>query len=246
MSNCCLGSYDLRYLANANANRKLPNLSTLDISRNPGVGGNLSALISQNFPKLHTLVLSTCGLKISDVSRLVAQMQHQSPRLRHLDLSLNYNSYPKYVFSTLLSRLNTLVLRQYGLDSSQLCSMCERQPEGGYFAELTTLDVSDNPDISGCLSLLLCHYFRKLTILILRKCVLNSDDLTSLAHAINYGRLPELGHLDLSLNRIGSESTCLFQLLAETEIFPSLINLILCGCLLYQQDLGCLRQALCL
>ena len=245
MSNCKLESVHLSFLAVACVEGKLPNLSTLDISRNPFVGRNLSALISQIFPKLHTLVLSACSLNFCDVLSLVAQMQHRLPQLRHLDLSFYKYSLDdsKYVLSTLLSRLSTLVLRKCGLNNSQLYSLCELQPEGGYFAELTTLDLSDNPGISGCLSLLLCHYFPKLNILIFRKCFLNQDDMTSLAHAVNCGKLPELRHLDLSLNKIGWESTGLLKLLVESEIFPMLINLILCWCKLEVQDLDCLRQA---
>ena len=244
MSNCELSWRDLYCLADANGKGKLPKLFTLDISRNWPIGGKLSVLMSQQFPLLHTLVLSDCWLVMCDLTSLVDQTQ--LPKLRHLDISFNFHESSDYQFilTTLLSRRNplwiTVVVRQCRLNFYALNGL---KTKGKYLADLITLDMTDNPGVSGCLSVLMRHYFPKLNILILRQCGLISSDMSSLAQAINCGRLPELRHLDLSLNTIGWGSKCLLELLVESEGFPSLNNLILCKCLLTVQDLCCLRQA---
>ena len=91
ITDCGLNSRDISCLAEASARGKLPKLSTLDISDNPQIGGNLSVLLSQCFPSLHTLVLSMCALNGSDVRCLVqATRETRLPRLKHLDVSFNF------------------------------------------------------------------------------------------------------------------------------------------------------------
>ena len=65
---------------------------------------------------------------------------------------------------------------------------------------LRKLDISHSSNISGCLSLLMCHRFASLEILILSNCGLSNTDLFNLAQASLRGRLPELKHLDISNN----------------------------------------------
>ena len=65
---------------------------------------------------------------------------------------------------------------------------------------LQKLDISHSFNISGCLSLLMCHRFPSLEILILGNCVLSNDDLYNLTQASLKNRIPELKHLDISSN----------------------------------------------
>ena len=53
---------------------------------------------------------------------------------------------------------------------------------------------------TGILSVLFTHSFPRLNSLILRFCVLNANDLQSLARANVEGKLPQLRHLDISKN----------------------------------------------
>ena len=65
---------------------------------------------------------------------------------------------------------------------------------------LQKLDIGHNFSIAGNLSLLLCHRFPSLEILILRYCDLTNNDLCIMAEASLKGRLPGLKHLDISHN----------------------------------------------
>ena len=69
------------------------------------------------------------------------------------------------------------------------------------FSDLHKLDISESSGISGSLSILLCHRFAQLAILILSHCGLTEEDLRSLAKASVKCRLPKLRYLDLSNNR---------------------------------------------
>ena len=147
------------------------------------------------------------------------------------------------IFSILLHwgtpGLNTLVMRCCGLECKHLHRLCQ-QPRR-CFLGLRTLDISVNPRIS--VYVLMRHNFPQLNILIIRKCELSTKDPSSLAQASNLGRLPELRHLDLSLNSIGIPTLGFFKLLSDLKCFSSLINLVLCDCHLKLQDLCCLTQA---
>ena len=68
------------------------------------------------------------------------------------------------------------------------------------FSLLFHLDISHSSGISGKLHYLVGYSFPFLTDLILSDCGLNSLDLTSLVKASVKGRLPELKHLDISVN----------------------------------------------
>ena len=245
LTDCGLDSRDMSHLAEASKQGRLPKLSTLDLSDNPNIGGNLSVLFSQCFPSLHTLVLSSCVLQISDVNSLArAREEARLPQLRHLDVSLNYHSHSGKLFQEGIPTLITLIVRSCFLQPSDL-HILHPQVEGNskFLSELTTLDMSLNPSIGGSLSALICHSLLHLQILVLRKCLLNPNDLISLAQVSSEGRLPELSHMDISQNDIGWKKKGLFGLFAEINGFPSLINLMLCDCHLELRDLCCLTQA---
>ena len=251
LNSCDLSSHDLSSLAHASVTGRLPKLSTLDISNNPDIGGNLSVLFcSTSFPSLHSLFLSKCELNRLDVSSLAEARERALPQLRNLDVSFNFRSHSSsHAYSSAdvlctLPRLNTLVARDCELEYNDLYHTYQRAiTDGDYFSDLTTLDMTLNPNISGYLSLLVHHYFPELNILILRNCALNSNDMASLSRANSCGRLPELRYLDISQNNVGCETGALFMLFGGLKGFPSLINLVLCDCHLQLQDLCCLTQA---
>ena len=67
-------------------------------------------------------------------------------------------------------------------------------------SEVSKLDTSHSLGMAGSLSVMLTKHFQSLTSLVVSDCGLVSDDLSSLAKAGSQGRLPQLGHLDLSDN----------------------------------------------
>ena len=209
-------------------------------------------LFCERFPSLESLALNSCDLKEPDVFSL-AQVMNQAllPQLKSLDVSFNFFPYMGHSFhiiSTLLNlgvpRLNTIVVRGCWLEDKHLYEL-KRQAggDGGVFRRLQAIDMSQNPNISGHLSLFMCHNFPDLHILVLRKCALRLEDMSSLSQASSEGKLRELRHLDLSKNVIGNDTKGLSRLLTEVKRFPSLINMMLCDCHLQLQDLDCLRQA---
>ena len=205
LTNCNLGSLDLIRLMEASSEGRFAKLSTLEISQNPGIGGNLSVLLCGHFPSLHTLILSNCELNELDFQSLDrVRRQGRLPQLTNLDVSFNITSelQRSKIFSTLLHwgtpGFNILVRRCCRLECKQLHRLCQ-QPRRCLLG-LRTLYISVNPRIS--VYVLMCHDFPQLNILILRKCELNAKDLSSLAQAINLGLLADLRHLDLSLNRL--------------------------------------------
>ena len=255
LTDCGLDSRDMSHLAEASKQGRLPRLSTLDLSDNPRLCGNLSVLLSHCFPSLHTLILSSCKLQISDIHNLAqARTEARLPQLRHLDVSFNYSvkfgwkshsdkSLLPLLFQQGIPTLKTLVVRNCRVMADDLCALHPQAVGNKFLSELTTLDMSLNPAIGGSLSALMCHYFLHLQILVLRRCEINSADMMSLSQASSYGRLPELRHLDISQNIIGGKKRGLLRLLGGLKSFPSLINLIFRDCDLELQDLCCLAQA---
>ena len=189
LSSCGLGSDDLASLARVGATGILPKLSTLDISNNINISGNLSVLFSSTyFPSLHSLFLNRCDLNALDVSSIAqARVQALLPQLKNLDVSFNFNPHsPNAVKSNsgvlcMFPRLDTLVMCGCRLLRNHLYHIHQRAiTDGDHFAELTSFDISSNPGIGRHLSELMCNYFPNLRILVLRKCELNPDDLSSL------------------------------------------------------------------
>ena len=247
-------SESLEAIAQANVEGKLPNLCVLDIS-GMYVRGRLHMTLHGTFPSLTTLILSDCCLEAQDLSSLaVASAQSKLPQLKHLDISGRIPKHPNDTLQPLKLislngllcevslKLTTLVARSCWLNIRDLRSLAECGGTGK-LQDLTTLDFTLNPIISGYLSVLLCQPLSSLSVLILRKCELTSDDMRCLACASELNRLPELRHLDVSQNPIGfrSGSSGLFELLSYK--FPSLTNLIFCSCELNYWDLDSLAQA---
>ena len=244
----------LEAVALANVENKLPNLCVLDFS-NTFVGGYLNILLDGIFPSLTTLILSGCHLNTQDFSSLArANVEGKLPELKHLDISRDVSitrddlRHPfEYIslvplFSEPSLKLASLIARGHFLNMKDLRCLAEASGAGRH-ERLTTLDFTLIPSIAGHLSVFLCRPWSSLSILILRKCELTSDDMRSLACASELNRLPELRHLDVSLNPIGcrSGSSGLFGLFSYK--FPSLINLVLCSCGLNGWDLDSLTRA---
>ena len=254
LTGCDLDSRYLSQLAEASARGRLPKLSTLDISSNPDISGNLSVLLSQCFPSLHTLILSKCKLQKSDAHSLAqARKRARLPQLRHLDLSFNSFSPFRSIYSVInllpllfqqeIPTLNTLIVRYCDLIPGDLYIYPQTRGCTKLLSELTTLDMSYSCAIEGSLSTLMCNYLLHLQVLVLRKCDINPDDLHSLSEASSQGRLPALRHLDISQNYMVGEKRGLLKLFGDLKSFPSLLNLLLHDCHLKVLDLCCLRQA---
>ena len=65
-------------------------LRGIDISHNPSVRRELSALLSSQFPSLNTLALNNCGLNAANLSFLAqCSVESRLPVLKHLDVSDN-------------------------------------------------------------------------------------------------------------------------------------------------------------
>ena len=77
--------------------------------------------------------------------------------------------------------------------------------------KLTHLDLSQNPGISGKLSVLLDHIYPSLDTLFLSDCELTRKDLKSLPLATVNGRLPKLKQLDISSNKLWPDSDSFFS-----------------------------------
>ena len=62
-------------------------LTELDLNWSFGLTGNLSALFTHSFPRLSTLILSTCNINANDLQSLArANVEGKLPQLRHLDI----------------------------------------------------------------------------------------------------------------------------------------------------------------
>ena len=68
--------------------------------------------------------------------------------------------------------------------------------------KLKDLDIGHSRNITGSLSILLCHNFPSLITLRLHNCDLNSRDLSCIASARAHGRLPAIQYLDVSCNLV--------------------------------------------
>ena len=135
-------------------------LSTLDLSNNAQIGGNLSMLFSHCFPSLQTLILSNCRLQLLDTSSLAcARREARLPQLRHLDVSCNcklsftcVSNSGKCLLSLLFQQgiptLNTLVVRKCQLLPDDMHTLYAHAGRTRTFlSELIILDMSFNQTI---------------------------------------------------------------------------------------------------
>ena len=87
LQKCVTSAYDLKRLVDMMDKWEI---QTLDLSHSPDIAGNLSMLVSRNFPFLKAFILSDCGLNSKDLSSLaLARMEGKLEKLRHLDISYN-------------------------------------------------------------------------------------------------------------------------------------------------------------
>ena len=94
------------------------------------------------------------------------------------------------------ARLETLALRYFTISAEEVEILSEKLTS----IRLTELDLSHSSGLTGNLSVLFTHSLPTLNTLILNLCLLNSNDLQSLALANVEGKLPQLRHLDISHN----------------------------------------------
>ena len=94
------------------------------------------------------------------------------------------------------ARLETLALRYFTISTEEVEILSEKLTS----IRLTELDLSHSSGFTGNLSVLFTHSLPTLNTLILNLCLLNSNDLQSLARANVEGKLPQLRHLDISHN----------------------------------------------
>ena len=152
---CCLNRLDLSSLAAANVAGKLPCLTTLDLSCNPGISGHISNLLAHCFSHLNVLILRDCRLDEDDLSSVQqANADGKLPQLKLLDISQNpISSGPRGV-STLLIHpfpsLAYLILCSCGLNNGDLESLAQAKLAGKLPA-LRYIDVSLN-GLTGHLS----------------------------------------------------------------------------------------------
>ena len=113
--------------------------------------------------------------------------------------------------------------------------------------KLPILDISENEDVSGKLSMLLSQCFPSLHTLILSNCRLQISDVQSLAKARKESRLPQLRHLDISFNfhpdscGVLHSNQCLLPILFQQGM-PTLNTLVVRGCWLESNDLSTLHS----
>ena len=199
--------------------------------------------LRQMFP-FPSLILNNCPL-YSDGLRSLAEASAKGrlPVLRDLEISCP-NICVQEPLTVLLEegfpKLNSLIARRCWLAPKDLDWLAAANVDGKLPC-LTTLDLSRNPNIHGCISNLLAHRFPNLNVLILRDCALHEDDLSNIQQANADGKLPQLKLLDISQNPIGYGRKVVSALLIQP--FPSLAYLVLCDCGLNFWELDSLAQA---
>ena len=158
-----------------------PHLETLQIRELSWCeyAGIINCLNDRKFPQLKHLFISQVEKRMFVLPE-TAGLSAGTDCLPDFDLSLlTHLNLRSFIFSVEWLNAITLILN---------------------FAELHSLDITRSVGITGALTLLLCHRFPSLHTLILRDCMLNEEDLKSLAQASSKDRLPKLKHLDLSFN----------------------------------------------
>ena len=128
------------------------NLSELNLTDCPNVGGNLSALLSGSFPSLHTLTTRQCNLNSQDLDFLTrASVEGKLPGLKCLDISLNADAISIKALFTNNCRWNELLSLNI---LHTFCEYYEASVPSNCFSSLQHLSVSD-----GTLYYLLCQGF---------------------------------------------------------------------------------------
>ena len=228
-------------LATATRDNKLPSLTHLDFPMCHFIETNsISQLFQCPWRTLTHLSLRSCTLNENDTDRLIRDEKFPSglsslkipfghlsrkltnwtncKNLAELRISFELNEKKdkceeikmkvlRQINGIEFSKLKSLVLRRCVCSTEHLYMMTKSKR----LTQFQKLDISHSMGITGSLSILLCHNFSSLEILILQDCGLNSRDVRNLAQANAKGRLSTLKYLDISQNYITANSNCIFS-----------------------------------
>ena len=213
-----LSKEDLQHLSQITASNKLPNLSTLNLSRNT-LTECLSSLLPDphpELPKITNFQLKNTALNKEDVQHLFNIIQRDKlPKLRILDLSQNTLTGCLSTFAPDphpgLPELQWLHLKSTSLNKDDLQHLLSIAHK---FPKLCELDLSSYA-LTGCLSSFLQDPhpgLPELYKLELNCTALNKEDLLHLFSIIQLNKLPKLHVLDLSHNTL---TGCLSSFLTD-------------------------------
>ena len=145
----------------------------------------LKNLESQHFQKVNNIIKKG---KLPNLSELSLALEGRSRVKLHKFLD---QFDPDQV-----ANLEKLTLQKFGISAEELEILSEKLTD----IRLTELDLSWSSGLTGNLSVLFTHSLPTLNTLVMRSCVLNANDVQSLARANVEGKLPQLRHLDVSWN----------------------------------------------
>ena len=140
---CGLNSDDMRCLGKAQVN--LPKLKELNLSQNDTDDRSLSLLLSNRFPSLEILHLSSCGLHSDDDEHSLCREQDNLPKLKILNVcgnDMDNRSLP-LLLSHRFPSLETLDLSNWSLNSNDMRCLTEAR-EQGTLPKLKCVDVKCN------------------------------------------------------------------------------------------------------
>ena len=201
LGNCSLNSSDLTTLRDclsAEGGGKLPNLTSLALSARAERLRNILQNSLQNVKKLTLHDVDREDYECTATSINAGKV----PKLTTLSVSFHEVASETPDISEVLRTslrfppLTHLMLNRFvssPLDVHSVASSARN-------SEVTELDISHSPSLTGVLSVMFLQHFPFLTSLVLSDCGLNADDLDSLAQASSEDRLAELKHLDVSDN----------------------------------------------
>ena len=210
LCNLQLRANDAHFLMSANASESvLPHLSSLVLSSSSFVGGSeaLSALLEDPWRNIATVIFEDL---LTDMCTVFVDALNRSrlPNLTELLIIVRQTEQVDVEIPNpeKLPRLESLTLSGLIKSKSQI-----KQLENNITKwKLKRLDLSHTSCLGGDSSALLSHSFPFLRSLILVDCALDPMDLKFLARAKFENRLPELKHLDISGNGIGSSLDALY------------------------------------
>ena len=191
-----------------------PNLTHVNMIGTDADNVDMSIFDEQKSP---TLQLQSLALTVNDTNDLASLFKHKNVALQELFLAAFNDKVrldPKQLWLQ-IPNLSKLGFSNFSLDLielhlNKLTSLTWLSlHECGQIltvhsscSNLSCLDITGSQNVCGKLSVLLSQNFRSLKTLILRRCMLNSEDFSNLAQASAKGRLSKLKHLDVSLNNV--------------------------------------------
>ena len=194
-----LDQSDLEFLASVNADSEksvLPNLSSLGLSTvslRHSVA-SISALFSQSWTRLTSITFADATV---ETSRAFLNVINKGKLPNLVELKMSSRGGAEVDFDILkperVTKLESLTLARIVTSSTKLEQLVQKIIKW----KLRTLNLSYNVGISGSLSAFMTQTLPALKSLTLRCCELQSDDMSSLAHANAEGKFPELEYLDV-------------------------------------------------